>query len=64
MDKSKFMHVTFCEVDQAAKLVNDPYFHSLDEFEKETFEVCDVTVIIFFKHCHTFINSREIYLLI
>ena len=63
MDKSKFMNVTFCEFDQASKLVNDPYFHSLDEFENETFEVC-VVIVVIFKHYNTLINSREIYLFI
>ena len=40
MNKAKFTNVTFCDLERASKMVNDPFFHSLDEFSDETFEVC------------------------
>ncbi|XP_063692200.1 uncharacterized protein LOC134824307 isoform X1 [Bolinopsis microptera] len=39
MDKARFTNVTFCDQEKASKMVNDPFFHSLDEFSDETFEV-------------------------
>ena len=45
MDKSKFTTVTFCGIDKANKLVNDPFFTSLDEFDDETFEVSEYIVV-------------------
>ena len=39
MDKAKFTNVTFCDLEKASKFINDPFFHSLDEFSENTFEV-------------------------
>ena len=39
MNKTRFTNVTFCGPDKASKMINDPFFHSLDEFRDETFEV-------------------------
>ena len=39
MNKSKHTCVNFCSSDQAAQLINDPRFISLDEFDGDCFEV-------------------------
>ena len=39
MNKEKLTKISFCGVDKAGKMINEPYFHSLDEFDDETFEV-------------------------
>ena len=39
MDKSKHTNVSFCGIEKASKLINDPFFYNLEEFDKETFEV-------------------------
>lgn len=39
MDKAKHAKVTFCGLEKASKLVNDPFFHDLEEFDDTTFEV-------------------------
>lgn len=39
MNKSKHLSVKFCTHDEASKLINDPRFMSIDEFEDDCFEV-------------------------
>ena len=39
MNKNKHLSVKFCNENRACKLVNDPRFVSLEEFENETYEV-------------------------
>ena len=39
MNKSKHLSVEFCKSDGVSKLVNDPRFMSLDEFEDDCYEV-------------------------
>lgn len=39
MNKSKHLDVKFCTHHEASKLLNDPRFMSIDEFEDDYFEV-------------------------
>ena len=45
MNKSKHLSVEFCRSDGVSKLVNDPRFLSLDEFEDDCFEV-DILLLV------------------
>ena len=56
MDKSKFTKVTFCALEKASKLVNDPFFHSLDEFSDKTFEV-NTKFATYFRMCNKLLSS-------
>ena len=44
MDKSKHTKVTFCGIERASQLINDPFFHDLEEFDDMTFEVCTIAI--------------------
>ena len=46
MNKSKHLSVEFCKSDGVSKLINDPHFMSIDEFEDDSFEV----IIIVYKN--------------
>lgn len=39
MDREKHTKIDVCGIEKASKLVNDPYFISLEEFDEENFEV-------------------------
>ena len=44
MNKKKHTDVEFCTFERATKLVNDPRFVSLEEFEDDCFEVINPSV--------------------
>ena len=50
MDKSRHTSVKFCNLDEAVKLVNDPFFRDLDEFDEETFEVSYFQITKLYKY--------------
>ena len=48
MNKAKHYDVGFCDFDAATKLVNDPRFVSIDEFEDDCFEVTVFLLLFYF----------------